>query len=152
MLPLLLKRRVTTLRKDTIKIVEELGICTDFHTFYDENKDYLISNTLAELLKELVEKKKLKKTKIIKASELSEIYAYQIFSGLRIPDRRKLLSLAVGMELDVDEVQTLLKCAGYPPLYAKLPFDCAVIYGFNNKLSVLEINSILFKLGLETLG
>ena len=32
------------------------------------------------------------------------------------------------MGLSLDETQNLLKCAGYAPLYARLPFDCIVIY------------------------
>ena len=80
------------------------------------------------------------------------MYAYQIFSGLRVPDRKKLLCLAVGMSLNLDEVQTLLKCAGYSPLYVKLPFDSIVLYGICKNLSVLQINELLFEYGLETMG
>ena len=138
--------------KDTSKIVEELGLCADFKSFYDENRDYMIKSSLSELLNELAAKSPLKKSQIIKNSELSEVYAYQIFSGLRVPERKKLLSLCVGMSLNLDEVQSLLKCAGYSPLYVKIPFDSIIIYGICKKLSVIEINRILFEYDLETLG
>ena len=62
------------------------------------------------------------------------------------------MSLCVGMSLNLDEVQSLLKCAGYSPLYVKLPFDSIIIYGICKKLSVIEINRILFEYDLETLG
>ena len=137
--------------KDTAKIVEELGLCSDFKTFYDENKDYMIKEELSTLLKNLLEKHNLKKTEVISASEISEVYAYQIFSGLRVPERKKLLCLAIAMELSLDEVQTLLKCAGYSPLYVKIPFDCIVIYGICKKLPVIKINEMLFDYGFETL-
>ena len=78
--------------------------------------------------------------------------AYQIFSGTRHPERKKLLCLAVGMSLNLEETQTLLKCAGYAPLYVKMPFDSVVIYGVCKQLSVIEINEILFDNHLETLG
>ena len=138
--------------KDTTKIVEELGLCDDFKTFYDENKEYMASGTLSEMLTDLQEKKNLRKTDVIKRSELSEVYAYQIFSGQRHPDRKKLLCLAVGMSLNLEETQTLLKCAGYAPLYVKLPFDSVVMYGICKQLSVIQINEILFDNDLETLG
>ena len=77
--------------KDTSKIIEELNLCDDFKSFYNENKDYMLSSTLSELLNELLKEKGLKKSKVIKDSELSEIYAYQIFSGVRVPERNKLL-------------------------------------------------------------
>ena len=138
--------------KDTSKIMEELGICSNFNTFYNENKDYMITDSLSELLQALQVKKGLKKSQIIKNSELSEVYAYQIFSGLRIPERNKLLCLAIGMSLNLDEVQTLLKCAGYSPLYVKLPFDSIIIYGICKNLSIIDINELLFEYDLETLG
>ena len=138
--------------KDTEKIVEELGLCPDFKTFYDENKTHMVSNDLAQLLGELIDRKGLKKSQVIKNSQLSEIYGYQIFSGVRVPERKKLLCLAVGMALSIDEVQQLLKCAGYSQLYVKIPFDSVVLYGLCKNLSVTEINELLYKYDLETLG
>ncbi len=138
--------------KDTTKIVEELDICPDFKTFYSENKDYMVKEDLSALLDQLIKKYNLKKSQIIRAAEMSEVYAYQIFSGLRVPERKKLLCIAVAMELPLDEVQTLLKSAGYPTLYVKLPFDSILLYGICKKLSVVEINEMLYEYGLETLG
>lgn len=140
------------MKKDTSKIIEELGLCDDFKTFYDENKDYMVTRSLSQLLKALEAKKGKRKSDIIRDSEISEVYAYQIFSGLRVPERNKLLCLAVGMELELDEVQTLLKSAGYSPLYVKLPFDSIVLYGICKKMSVVQINSLLYEYGLDTLG
>lgn len=138
--------------KDTAKIIEELGLCDDFKTFYDEHKEYMVSDNLSDMLHNLQREKGLRKTDIIKRSELSEVYAYQIFSGQRRPDRKKLLCLAVGMSLNLEETQNLLKCAGYAPLYVKLPFDSVVTYGICKRLSVIQINEILFDNDLETLG
>lgn len=138
--------------KDTAKIIEELGVCPDFKTFYDENKDYMVREDLSQLLDKLIAKYNLKKSQVIRAAEMSEVYAYQIFSGLRIPERKKLLCIAIAMGLSLDEVQTLLKSAGYSTLYVKLPFDSIVLYGVCKKMSVVEINGILYEYGLETLG
>lgn len=149
---LLCGERVTTMQKDTSKIVEELGLCPDFTTFYNENKQYLIKDTLSEMLEQLLAKKGLKKSAVIKEAEMSEVYAYQIFSGLRVPERKKLLCLAVAMKLNIDEMQTLLKTAGYSPLYVKLPFDSIVLYGVCKGMSVVEINELLYEYGLDTLG
>ena len=140
------------MQKDTSEIVKELGLFPDFQTFYNENKVYMVSADLAQLLEKLLQSKGLKKAQVIKNAELSEIYSYQIFSGLRVPERKKLLCLTVGMGLNIDEAQQLLKCAGYPPLYAKRPFDSVVLYGLYKGLSVVEINELLYKHDLETLG
>ena len=140
------------MQKDTTKILEELGLCPDFKSFYNENKDYMVSESLSTLLERLLEEKGLKKSVVIKLAELAEVYGYQIFSGLRVPERKKLLCLAIGMELNLDQVQTLLKCAGYSMLYVKIPFDSIVLFGICKRLSVVEINELLYEYGLETLG
>ena len=140
------------MQKDTSKIVEELGLCPDFQTFYRENKDYMISGDLSALLAQLLESKGLKKAQVIKNAELAEVYGYQIFSGIRVPERKKLLCLAVGMNLNIEETQQLLKCAGYSQLYVKLPFDSIVLYGLCKALSVVQINELLYEYELETLG
>ncbi len=140
------------MNKDTAKIVEELQLNDNFRTFYDENKDYLITQSLGELLTQFLSEQKLTKPEIIKRSDLSEVYVYQIFSGIRKPERKKLLCLSIAMELNLEQVQTLLKCSGYAPLYVKRPFDSVVMYGICNKQSVGQINELLFEYKLETLG
>lgn len=138
--------------KDTTKLLEELKGCQDFQSFYHENAQYIPDRTLSECLKCLLDKYGIKKADAIRKSQLSEIYGYQIFSGVRIPERKKLLSLALGMELNLEEIQNLLKCSGYALLYAKNPFDCIVIYGVCKKMTVIDINELLFDYGMETLG
>ena len=138
--------------KDTSEIVKELGLFPDFQTFYNENKEYMVSGDLAKLLAELLESKNLRKSRVIKNAELSEIYGYQIFSGVRVPERKKLLCLAIGMELNIEQTQNLLKCAGYAPLYVKLPADSVVLYGLCKGMSVSQINELLYTYDLETLG
>ena len=139
------------MNKDTSEIVKELGLSRDFQTFYNENKEYMIVANLVQLLAELLQRKGLKKSQVIKNAELSEIYGYQIFSGVRVPERKKLLCLALSMGLNIDEVQTLLKCAGYSQLYVKKPFDSVVLYGFCKGLSVIEVNELLYQYGLDTI-
>ena len=117
------------MEKDTAEIVKELGFSKDFQTFYNENKEYMVLADLSQLLAELLQKKGLKKSQVIKNAEMSEIYGYQIFSGVRMPERRKLLCLAISMKLNIEEAQRLLKSAGYSQLYVKKPFDCVILFG-----------------------
>lgn len=140
------------MHKDTAKLVEELQINDTFRTFYDENKDYLITQSLAELLMQLLEEQGLTKPEVVKRSDLSEVYVYQIFSGIRKPERKKLLCLSLSMNLNLEQVQTVLRCSGYAPLYVKRPFDSVVMYGICNKLTISQINELLFEYKLETLG
>ncbi len=138
--------------KSTNELLAELNRCEDFTRFYRENQDAMVAEPLSLMLEKLLAESGRKKAEVIRLSEMSEVYAYQIFSGKRAPERKKLLALAFGMGLDLEKTQKLLRCAGYPPLYVKLPFDCVVIYGLCKKLSVVETNGILFSLGEETIG
>ena len=140
------------MEKNTSEILKELGLSEDFKTFYNENKEYMIVADLAQMLAELLQRKGLQKSKVIKNAELSEVYGYQIFSGVRVPERKKLLCLAVGMALNIDQMRNLLKCAGYAPLYVKLPADSVVLYGLCKGMSVSQINELLYEHDLETLG
>ena len=140
------------MEKDTSEIVKELKLSQDFQTFYNENKEHMILDSLADMLTELLNRKGLQKSKVIRNAEISEIYGYQIFSGVRVPERKKLICLALGMKLNIEEVQQLLKCAGYTQLYVKKPFDSIVLYGFCKGLSVVEVNELLYRYDLETLG
>lgn len=140
------------MKKDTSNLLAELKNCSDFNRFYRDNTESIVSMSLSALLDALLQKHKLKKADAIRRSELSEDYAYQIFSGLRVPERKKLLSLAIGMGLNLEEMQALLKTAGYAQLYVKNAFDCILIYGICKKLSVADINFLLFDYGMETLG
>ena len=140
------------MKKDTVKLTEELALCADFRTFYNENRTSLISEPLSKLLARLLDKKGLTRYRAIRRSELPESYGYQIFSGVRVPERNKLLALAVGMELSVEETQSLLQCAGYAPLYIKIPFDSIVLYGISHQLAIPQINALLYQYGFQTLG
>jgi hypothetical protein len=140
------------MQKDTSRLLEELNLHPDFQSYYHKNKDHLVTSTLSELLEQLLTKKGLKKSQVIRNAELSEVYGYQIFSGIRVPERKKLLCLAIGMDLNIDETQQLLKAAGYSQLYVKLPFDSVILYGLCKGLSVVQINELLYTYELEMLG
>ena len=140
------------MQKDTTEILKALQLCDDFKTFYDENKDYMVNKSLAQLLNQLLQETGISKAKAIKNAEMSEMYGYHIFAGTRIPERGKVLALAIGMGLNIDQVQQLLKAAGYTTLYAKQPFDSIVLYGIVKKLTVPQINELLYDYGMETLG
>lgn len=146
------KWTVWEMKKDTSELLKELENCSDFRAFYSDNSAVLLNTSLSEQLNMLLEKYCIKKAEAIKRSELSEIYAYQIFSGVRVPERKKLLSLAIGMGISFSEVQLLLRSCSYAPLYVKNEFDCIIIYGIIKHMSVIEINELLFEFGFETLG
>lgn len=140
------------MKKDTSELLSSLEGCESFKRFYNENAESITNTALSEYLQALIEEKGLKKPEIIKRSEMSEVYAYQIMSGLRVPERKKLLCLVLGMGLDLSETQNLLRRAGYSQLYVKNTFDCIIIYAVCNNLTVVETNELLYSYGEDTLG
>lgn len=141
------------MKKTTAELMKELERFESFQLFRSQNQEQLGETPLHEALQALLAEKGLEKAAVIERAQMSEIYAYQVFSGTRShPRRGKLLSLAVGMGLSLAETQTLLKQTGYAPLYPKLPFDAVVIYGLCKGLDVCQINALLYENELETLG
>ena len=140
------------MQKDTSEIVKELQLSPDFQSFYQENKDYMVDKTLAQLLEQMLQQSGISKAKAIKNAEMSEVYGYHIFSGSRIPERGKVLALAISMGLSLEQTQQLLKSADYSTLYVKRPFDSVVLYGIMKKMTVAQINELLYDYGMETLG
>ena len=141
------------MKKSTDKLLEELGSFENFSDFWSENKNIIAEVRLSDYLQKLIDEKHLSRAEIIAGSEMSEVYVYQIISGIKAnPKRGKLICIVVGMKLSLSETQELLKKTGYAPLYAKNPFDAVIIYGISKQMSVVEINNLLFEYGQETLG
>ena len=139
------------MKKTTAQLLKEVKLNPDFKTYYETNQDSFITESLAELLEDLLQKSGKPKAAVIRDSQISDVYGYKIFEGEKIPKRNKLLALAFGMQLDLKQTQKLLRCAGYAPLYAKIPFDTVVIYGLCKKLSVPQLNDLLFTNGFGIL-
>lgn len=140
------------MQKNTEEIVKQLQLSPDFQSFYEENKEYMVDKSLAQLLEQLLQATGISKAKAIKNAEMSEVYGYHIFAGSRVPERGKVLALAIGMGLKLEQVQQLLKAAGYSALYVKRPFDSVVLYGIFKKMTVAQINELLYEYGMDTLG
>ena len=89
---------------------------------------------------------------VIKKSQIDRTYGHQIFNGTRIPSRDKLIQLAFGFGLSLDETQTLLKKAGKSTLYAKVKRDAACIYGLSHDMNMMEVQDLMASLELPLLG
>lgn len=138
--------------KNTDELLKELSETSNITDYISNNEINFADFSLSEYLKKLLDEKQLTKAEVIRKSELSEIYAYQIFSGLKSPNRDKVLCLAFGMGLTVAETQQLLKSCNIPFLYAKHKRDSIIIFALNKRLSVVEANELLYDIGEDTLG
>ena len=139
-------------KPQTVEILEAIRKAKNIQDFTRQYIDAFMDVTFKDYLNNLLVSRGLKKSAIIKASGVSDSYAFQIFQGYKNPSRDKLLALAVAMKLSYDECQRLLKLAGVNELYAKNRRDAIVIFGLERSLSVPQLNDLLFELEEFTLG
>ncbi|MDD6563931.1 MAG: hypothetical protein PUF08_02495 [Clostridiales bacterium] len=111
----------------------------------------MIKKPISDYLNAVLCEKNLSKSEVIKKSNIQTNYAYQIFSGLKIPSRDKLIALCFGMGLTLGEAQTLLKYSGYAPLYPRIKRDSVIIDSLESGKSVILCNITLDELNLSPL-
>lgn len=133
----------------TDELMKTLKSSRNIEDYLQSNADEFIEFKLSEYLEKLLKEKNLKKAVVIESSGLAREYAYQIFSGKKIPSRKKLLQICIGMKLTVEETQTLLKYTGFNPLYPRVKFDGVILYALENKLSIIKTNIELYNNDLE---
>lgn len=138
--------------KTTAELMNELMKANNIGDYLKENSRYMVCGELPAYLSNILEKKGLVKSSVIKKTELSEITGYQIFSGVRNPSRESLICICRAMELDVDETQYLLRIGGFAELYPKNRRDAIIINGISTNLPVAKINENLYDNGEDTLN
>ncbi len=140
------------MKKSTDELLNVLKSKRNYSEFIDEELDELYFQSTSEYLEMLLAQKKLKKSDVIKQSNLDKNYAYQIFNGNKTkPSRDKLLMLALGMHLNLEETRKLLKVSGAPDLYIRIPRDSAIMFCIENKMTLMETNEKLDDLSLDIL-
>ncbi|MBD5129245.1 MAG: helix-turn-helix transcriptional regulator [Ruminococcaceae bacterium] len=137
--------------RSTDELLNEIKQTHEIEKFIKNNSGEFTDKPLHEMLNELIVNRKLKKSEVIKGSGLNRVYAYQILSGKKMPSRDKLIAFCFGLQLDVDETNSLLKSVGLPVLYARNKRDSIIIYAINSGKSVFITNNLLFENKFEIL-
>ena len=138
-------------RKSTTYLEKELKSSDSLENFLKKNKNELASVSLAELIQDLIIKKGLTKSEVVKTSNLNEVYAYQIISGARRPSRDKLLCLCIAMRATLDETQDLLRHGGFAPLYVRSQRDSIISFTLSHNETIHQLNSNLYDHGEQLL-
>ncbi len=133
-------------------LMKRLFKANDLDAYYQGNDGFLQAPDFYTLLKNYCEQRKMLPAQVIERSQIERTYGHQLFNGTRRPSRDKVIQLALGFGLNVDETQRLLRSAGKSPLYPRLKRDAAILYGIQKKLSILAVQEILTKYGLTLLG
>lgn len=138
--------------KTTAELLNEIKTTPALHEFLRENSDDISNPELKEYLKQLLIEKSMSRADAIRMADLSADYAYQIFSGRKNPSRDKLIRLALGMKLNLDETSRLFKLADVGELYPRTKRDAVIIFCIEHGANIMTINELLYELNLYTLA
>lgn len=130
---------------------DELKKAFNIKTFLTKYQKHMISQTLSQHLTQLLIEKEKYISDVIHDSFLNKAYVYQIFDGKKTPSRDKLISIAFGLHLSVDETQQLLKISGNRQLYVKDGRDAIILHSIYNRKKVVVTNSLLLDCGFKPL-
>ncbi|SMC70274.1 helix-turn-helix domain-containing protein [Papillibacter cinnamivorans] len=136
----------------TSTLLQKLKRAQDFETFVEKNEGAMLNTTFSAYLSELCAERNLVPERIIKAAQIDRTYGHQLFNGTRKPSRDKVIQLAFGFGMTVEEAQQLLRAAEKPPLYPKIKRDAAILFCLAKKMNVLEAQNLLASLDLTLLG
>ncbi len=111
-----------------------------------------IEDPFCQYLQQLINKKGYKNSQVYKKANLTKQYFSKLMKSQVNPTKEKLLSIAVALELNMDETKDLLMMAGY----AMSPcnkVDLVVAYFIRSKnYNMFDIEIALDDLGLPTLA
>lgn len=107
---------------------------------------------ISDYLKKLCREHNIQPDQLVAKSQIDRGYGYQIFNGIRIPSRDKLLQLAIGLGLSLDDTQRLLKIGNHSILYPKFKRDVVLIYAISHHLDVKGTQELLSAKNLPVLG
>lgn len=107
--------------------------------------------TLKAWLGDALASRGLDRSVVIRRSRLNQTFAYQIFAGARRPSRDKLIQLAFGIGLGVDETSELLERGGVSALRHSCRRDVVVAFCLERGLDVDTCDDMLWDHHEQTL-
>lgn len=112
----------------------------------------IYTDSFEKHLQQLINKKGLKNSEVYAAANISKQYFSKLLKGQVKPSKEKMLALAVGLRLNLDETIDFLRIAGYA-LSPISQTDKIVEYFIEHEdYNVLKIDIVLFDYGLDPLS
>ena len=136
--------------KSTEELLHELQKAEDVFEFTKANEEEMEAISLTEQLEQLLKHYKKQKKDVIKDAGMDTTYGYQIFDGRKNPRRDKLIQLAFGFPLTLEEANRVLRAAGVSDLYVRCKRDTICMYCLQQKMTVAECDALLYQAGEET--
>lgn len=108
--------------------------------------------SFAGYLQQLINKKGMKNSEVYATANITKQYFSKLINGKVKPSKEKVIALAIGLHLNMDETKDILKIAGY----ALSPYsqtDTVVKYFINNKdYNVIKLDILLYDFGLDPIS
>lgn len=139
------------MEKATEELLNELKQAKALGDFITENTEEFKVLPLTDILTDMLKKYNKNRIDVIKAARLDFTYGYQIFDGKKKPRREKLLQLAFGFPLSVDDTNRMLRAGGVSGLYVRSKRDVICMYCLQKGMTLEECNSYLYQMGEDTL-
>ena len=112
----------------------------------------IYTDSFEKHLQKLINKKRFKNSEVYVSANISKQYFSKLLKGQVKPSKEKMLALAVGLQLNLDETIDFLKIAGYA-LSPISQTDAVVEYFIEQEdYSVIKIDIVLFDYGLDPLS
>ena len=112
----------------------------------------MYTDSFEKHLQQLINKKGLKNSEVYATANISKQYFSKLIKGQVKPSKEKVLALAVGLKLNMDEAVDFLRLAGYA-LSPVSQTDVIVEYFIRHEdYNVMKIDIVLFDYGLDPLS
>ena len=137
--------------KTTEELENELCTAENILDYLERNTQEMQIDSFPTYLNQWLEQKKCSKADVVRASNLTKAYVYQIFQGRKHPSRDKVIALAFGLGLNGEETQLLLKQAGYGKLYPRDTRDALLLFAIQQGKDIITANELLYDYNVEVL-
>lgn len=145
-------KSITSLLVHTSALLRQLFNTSDVDEFIEKNRPEMKEISLVDYIDNLAKSKNEPRERIIKRAGIERTYGHQLFRGIRMPSRDKVLQLAFGLELNVDKTQQLLRVADMSLLYPRIERDAIILYCISHHKNIIDTQNLLEKRGLTLLG
>lgn len=133
---------MTDLTSDLMDQLKTAGTPDEIEKYLEEIRDKYPKD-FSSYIKAVLDQKGMSVADVQKKCGIERTYIYQIMNGRKNPGRDKIIMIALASGMTLAECQRALEVAQEGILYAKSSRDSLIIYAFNKKMSVMELNRFL---------
>jgi len=138
-------------REDTESLQRKLLEGDDLDAFIYHNINIFDEDNFHSYLATILRRSPYAVKDIIDGTYIDPSYCYQIFRGVRMPSRNKILQISLFMAFEIQDINRLLKLANKSPLYVRNLRDAVIIHGVNKGDGLDDIEATLMDKGCESL-